>query len=608
MTDQTELVLTLLGTPQVHRAGRPVNGFISDKARALLYYLAANDREEQRSDLAALLWPDMPPDQALKNLRQALHNLQKLLSPHLLITRQTVAFDHTYPLVSDLATVHQLLTTGTQTTLQAAVEQASGELLAGFSVDDAPDFAAWLTEERAYLQQQLANTVATLAHQAVSAGCWSASIPLLRRWLQWEPWHELVGQWLMAAQARSGDYNGALRTFLALQQQLQQELDVEPGAETLALRQRILKARMQPDAGQLRATVAVGREAELAQIRRYFAHHLQPSPQAVMSAETARITAAKEQGQLITITGLGGMGKTHLARAVAYEHRHTFFDGVVWVALAPHTTLTAALTAIAQVLDIDLRAGTDPATQINHLFHNQEALLILDNGEHLSQEPLRHFMKTLVNAAPQLTILLTSRLPLGLPQEVILPLGGFTEQAASTQLFRQTAARIGTLPQIAEQHQAITEICHLVDGMPLAIQLAATLTDLQSCEAIASRLREDLALLQTTQQDVPERQRNICALLNATWAERTPMERRALTKLTIFSGSFSRAAARQIAQLTMTDIDHLCDLALLQWDGARLTMHELLRQHIGKQQTEQMNPAAQLLLQEQFQHYFVSSQ
>lgn len=614
MTTQTELVLTLLGTPQVHRNDEPVTGFISDKARALLYYLAVNDRKEQRGELAALFWPGMSSDQALKNLRQVLHNLQKLLSPHLLVTRQTVAFDHSYPLTSDFANIRKLLATGTQTDLEAAVELANGELLAGFSIDDAPDFAAWLTEERAYLQQQLADALITLAHRALCAGSWAEAIPLLRQWLQWEPWHEMVGQWLMAAQARCGDYNGALRTFLALQQQLRQELDVEPDAATLALRERILKARIHQRTGQLGTTFAVGRETQLAQIRRHFANHLQPSPNSAVEMphdnggtprETPRAAAHKPRGQLLTLTGLGGMGKTHLARAVADEHRHTFFDGIWWMALTPHTTLDGALTAIAQLLDIDLRAGTDLATQISHRFHAQEALLILDNGEHLPQEPLRAFVKTLLAAAPQLTLLLTSRLPLGLPQEVVLPLTGFTEQSASHQLFHQTAARVGTSATTAEDQQAIADICQLVDGMPLAIQLAATLTDLHSCAAIADQLRADLAALRTAQQDVPQRQRSIRTLLSTTWAERTPAERRALTKLTIFTGTFSRAAARHIAQIPMSEIDHLCDLALLQWDGNRLTIHELLRQHICTQQQE-LDTAAQTAVQNQFQHYFLT--
>ncbi|MCB0084364.1 MAG: tetratricopeptide repeat protein, partial [Caldilineaceae bacterium] len=291
---------------------------------------------------------------------------------------------------------------------------------------------------------------------------------------------------------------------------------------------------------------------------------------------------------------------------VADDHRYTFFDGVWWVALASHATLDAALVAIAQALAIDLRAGTDPATQIAHVLHEQEALLILDNGEHLPQAALREFVRTLLAAAPQLIILLTSRLPLGLPQEIVIPLTGLTDHATGEQLFRQTATRVGGLAETAEERHAIAQICRLVDGMPLAIQLAAGLTDLHSCEMIADQLRSDLATLQTAKQDVPERQRSVHALLTTTWAERTSTEQRALRKLTIFAGSFSRNAAKQIAQLSTSDFNHLCDLALLQREGTRFTLHELLRQYIQAQQMQAVEPAAQAALHRHYQGYFLT--
>jgi len=613
MTLNSQLTLTLLGTPRVHLKGEPVVGFISDKARALLYYLALAPGEQQRTTLACLFWPEMPTDQALKNLRQALHNLQKLLRPHLRVTRHHVAVDPHLPLTVDLLTLRRLLAKESPAAHQEAVALARGELLAGFSLTDAPAFAAWLTEERAYLQQQLVDTVTALSYHYLQIGQWQDAIATLRQWRQWAPWSEEAGAWLMIAHVRTGNYNGALRTFRDLQAQMQQELAAPLRAATSALRKEILRARELDRAvlPNLSATL-VGRAETVRTLRQLFAHHLFASMQATCAESTQMDAdgapqrwppeqASARRGQLITITGLGGMGKTHVARAIAHEHKETFFDGLRWIALAPHQTLASALLAIAHAYQIDLRANRDLTTQIPHLLQTLESLLILDNGEHLPQDELRHFVRRLLASAPRLTILLTSRLPLGLPEERLLPLGGLPDLAASEQLFRQSATRLAPLSGTASERDAIQQICRLVDGMPLALQLAATLTDRHSCAAIAAKLHDNLDLLRSMQQDIPERQRSLSALLAATWAARSAAEQRALTKLLIFAGSFSRDAAREIAQLATAEIEHLCDLALLQRDGDRFTIHDLLRQYI-----QQVVPLANRPVSRQFQQYFLS--
>src|SRR6266566_1152383 len=171
-----ELRLQLLGGLGLTRGGMPLRGFLSAKVQALLCYLAVTGRAHSREALMALLWGDMPGERADHGLRQALSNLQKLIGPHLTVTRQTVAFNQNVPYYLDVAQFLRLLKQADSATLRMhrrlreAVDLYAGDYLDGFYVRDAPEFEEWAAGQREWLRQMLLDGLHKLAVHDISRG------------------------------------------------------------------------------------------------------------------------------------------------------------------------------------------------------------------------------------------------------------------------------------------------------------------------------------------------------------------------------------------------------------------------------------------------------
>lgn len=584
---ETGLTIRLLGTPEVVADGQPVTAFISDKARALLYYLAATGEMYTRQALATLCWADMPEAQALKNLRQALYNLQKLLPDYLDVDRQTVQMLPTAAVWVDVAALRTLLDTGTATALHDAVALYRGELLAGFSVADAPNFDLWLVGEREHLQHRVLTALRTLIDQAFAAAHEEEAIAHLYRLVKVEPWAEEEQRRLIESLARRGDYTAALHQYEALRTVLAAELDVAPMPETTALIERVRRARTLPrDHLPAPATPLIGRTKELAHLRRLLATN-------------------KGAARLITVSGPGGIGKTRLALAAAHEQRYAFLDGVWWVALAALSTVDDAVATIAQAIGLDLQGRMTAPAQLLQALRNRQLLLVLDNSEHLLEVGLVNFILELLTQAPQICLLITSRERLHLQQEQLVVLAGLSASDEATQLFidRAQQVRFDFQPTAAEL-EAIRHIAHLVEGMPLALELAAALTDQFTCAAIARQLTTNLDTLATTQRDVLPRQRSIRAAFDHSWALLAPAEQQLLAGLAVFAGGFTAVAAQAVADATPALLRTLIHKSLLYFDGTqgRYTLHDLVRQYAGeKLQTDRQ---AQMARQAAHGHYF----
>lgn len=581
------LTIRLLGAPEVIIDGQPVMGFISDKARALLYYLAATGDMQTRQALATLCWADMPEVQALKNLRQALYNLQKLLPDYLDINRQTVQFLPSTALWVDVTELNMLLTTESHPALCAAVTLYRGELLAGFSVADTPNFDLWLVGEREHLQHRVLAALRTLIAQAVAEANEEEAIAYLYRLVKVEPWAEEEQRRLMELLARRGDYTAALHQYEALRKILATELDVAPMPETTAFIERVRRARTLPrDHLPTPATPLIGRTKERAHLRRLLA----------TNQDTAR---------LITISGPGGIGKTRLALAAAHEQRYAFLDGVWWVSLAALSTLDDAVATIAQAIGLDLQGQVKAPTQLISTLRSRQMLLVLDNSEHLLEAGLVTFILALLTQAPQICLLLTTRERLHLQQEQLVVLTGLSATDEALQLFIDRAQQVRfDFQPAATELAAIHRIARLVEGMPLALELAAAQTDQYTCESIANQLMSNLDTLATTQRDVPPRQRSIRAAFDHSWMLLAPTEQQLLAALAVFAGGFTAAAAQAVAAATPALLRTLLHKSLLYFDGTqgRYTLHDLVRQYAGeKLQTD--HPAL-LARQAAHSHYF----
>ena len=315
------------------------------------------------------------------------------------------------------------------------------------------------------------------------------------------------------------------------------------------------------------ATVFVGRQDELGKIG--------------MLLEDSKV-------HLITILALGGMGKTRLALEAARTQVDRYSDGVFFVPLAPLSSPDDIVTAIAEVVGLNFYGTEPPAQQLLDYFREREVLLVLDNFEHLIDGAT--LVTDILDAAPEVRVLATSREKLNLHSETIFLLSGlrFFDQDSlgevleydAVQLFIQSARRsrpdFDVLPNDLDD---LSHICRLTEGLPLGIELAAGWVDVLSLKQIADELQQGIDILETDLRDIPERHRSIRATFERTWRHLTGGERAVFSRLSVFRGGFTLPAAQAVAGANANLFRKLAQKALIQSEAdERFGIHELLRQ------------------------------
>ena len=278
----------------------------------------------------------------------------------------------------------------------------------------------------------------------------------------------------------------------------------------------------------------------------------------------------RDDVRVVTITGPGGSGKTRLAVAVARQRELDFPDGVVFVDLAAVSEQALVLTAIAHAVGVEESAGSLEAA-LERFLVRRSTLLVLDNLEQvLGASPL---VARLLAAAPRLKVLGTSRIPLRIRGEREYHLGGLSTEAA-VELFTERAAAVR--PEFAVSN-GVAELCAALDGLPLALELAAARVRALSAEQLLERLSDQLALLTGGPQDVPERHRTLRAAVDWSYDLLGPEERKALARLGVFSGGFTLASADDVCGLDVFALESLAEHSLLSNENGRFRMLETIR-------------------------------
>ena len=576
----TTLHLTLLGTPQIQLVEdgeeTAVTEFASFKVQAILFYLAHSKQPCPREKLIGLLWPDVPTDNARTSLRSALYNLQKKCPDVLSVNRKTVAIGAECTLLTDVARFCAAVATDDLTDLRTAVSLYRGEFLDGFTIEDAPEFEYWRVLEKERLHQQMLDSLQKLITHDMQTNLLSDAILNLRRLLKLEPWREEAHRQLMDTLARAGQFNEALRQYDQCVQILEAEFGLPPMPETEKIAERIRHLRQNPPPSNLPTihSLFVGREAELAELQQQL---------------------ADPNCRLLTILGPGGVGKSRLALQTAVSQSTQFLDGRFFVNLAGIQQSDQIATSIGEAMHLPFSGRLPHREQLLTYLQSKECLLICDNFEHLLGGA--GLLVDILQTAPNIQLIVTSRERLRLRAEWVFSLDGLPTppqtdykpmaQYESVQLLQSHAQRVDRNFALADVETAVAEICRMVVGMPLALELAGSMVWQQTPAQIIEALTQNLDHIASDWRDVPSRHRSLRAVFQSSWDLLTESEQKLLAQLTIFQDGFTAAAAHEVATATNQSLQSLVDKSLLQRDeNGRFALHPLIRQYAQENLTE----------------------
>jgi predicted ATPase len=308
---------------------------------------------------------------------------------------------------------------------------------------------------------------------------------------------------------------------------------------------------------------------------------------------------AKPECRLLTLHGMGGIGKSRTAIQVAYDqvkgtngYNPSFTDGVYFIALDALTSADMIPSAIVEVLDFEMQGIDDVLTQVQKYISKKKILLILDNFEHLMDGAI--LPSALLSTCPELKIIVTTREVLKLEEEWVKNLEGLhyptntnlnLEEAQgyeAVQLFMQRAKRTVLEFSASENNIAtLIEICQLVEGAPLALELAATWVRVMTLEDIAKEIKRNLSFLESQSRNGSERHQSIRAVFEHSWKLLTAKEQEVFRKLAVFVGSFSREAAAEVAGATLPVLASLVNKSLLRvMQNGRYSKHFLISEFI----------------------------
>ena len=533
-------------------------------ARSLfLLLLATQGHSLSRERIIDLLWPEMTPDAGMNTLRVALHAVRRTLEPTLqrgeasaylnaeseLVSLRTssdmwVDADQFDSAIERLASVSGGDRIGI---LRAALACYGGELLEGH-----PD-VEWAVGRRERLRRAWRDAVLEVADLEMSHGS-LASLPSLQQMVSTDPSDEAAHRALMRTYLAADQRDEALRQYARCVEALRRELDVEPAAETQALAAEIRSAAM--DSDLVLPRLPEGRIENL------------PSPPSALIGRARELEKLDDllldpDVRLITLTGPGGIGKTRIALEAARIAAREFSRGVCFVDLSAVLEPELVIPTILRTLGLEEVPGT-PATQVlMHALRELELLLVLDNLEQVIESSTD--IGTLLATCPDVMILATSRQQLNLRAEHMLalpplsvpPVGlmdgpdqrtsNLTSRYDAVALFVERARAVQPDFQVTEVNElAVAAVCSRLDGLPLAIELAAAHSRHLNPVELLAQLEPRLPMLIGGARDLPARQRRLRDAIAWSYGLLDEKEQEMFRRCAIFSGDFSLEAAQGI--------------------------------------------------------------
>lgn len=560
MTAPAAPQILLLGPAGIDR-GLGFEAWPAERRFQLLGYLAVVGEWVERERLAALFWPEHEAESAHANVRKAIHRAREL---DWLGGFETQGTRVRWRVDSDVQAFDRAAQRGEHAQVQGLYR---GALLEGLERGAPAPYLAWLRAER----QRRAQARRQSALALIEAGSEARErLALAEALLADDALDEDAVAAAVLALRALGDAAGADRVLRTHAQRLAAELGLEPSARLRALAAGARSAGGgQTDAGS--ATGFVGRRLEL-------------------RALGAKLRAA-DGPRVLLLHGPGGVGKSRLAREAMAACADAFADGVHWIALEDLTDPAQVAPRIAQVLGLQWRDGADAARRLAAQIGARQALLVFDNAEHLPA--VGGEIAALRAACPRLRLLVTSRARLAGSEADTLALDGLavpdeeSRDAEAAQAFDAVRLFVERarfhLPTLrpAAHIAAVIDIVRQVQGLPLAIEMAAAWVRLLPPQEIARELRGSIELLAREAEAAaagrPEHA-SMRATIERSWALLAPAEREALAALSVFVGGFTREAAQAVAGASLPLLAALVDKSLVQSDRerARFDLHPLV--------------------------------
>jgi predicted ATPase/DNA-binding SARP family transcriptional activator len=534
-------------------------------ARSLLLLLLASPGHRlPRDRVLDLLWPETAPSAAANALGVALHALRRVLEPDLGAGRAS-AYVETVgnavalragsdPWVDADAFEATLAKAAAVPSERPAALREALDLYVGDLLAEEPD-ADWAVARRARLRRAWRGAVLALAELGPAERLPSGAVSLLERLVSHDSCDEEAHRLLMRAYAAAGRRVEALAQFEVCAGALREELGTQPDAETAALADAIRSAG---DAAARPATVA-------APVRRVDNLPAPPNPLIGRGHELEMLQdlLLAPNVRLVTVTGTGGIGKTRLALAAARQAAEEFAEGVCLVPLAPIHDPALVVPTISRALDVK-EDGSRPAVEVlGEALGGRELLLVLDNLEQVLEAGGE--IAALLAACPRLKVLATSREPLRLRAEHVLetpplPVPSVGPAGASARLRANTGGRYAAVALFAERAAAarpgfaltdanataVAAVCARLDGLPLAIELAAARCRHLAPADLLPRLDRRLSLLTAGPRDLPARQRTLRDAIAWSHDLLSPAERALFRRLAVFAGGFGLEAAAAV--------------------------------------------------------------
>ncbi len=595
--------LQLFGLPKVRHQDDFV-AFRLNSPTLLLVYLAVKGDWVSRSELAFLFRPDDDEVSALKQVRLLLYRARQIPWAKALETDPKRA---RFKVATDLANFQHALKEQNWPEVSKLYHAA---FLADYSAPDLPTYTAWLELERSELESSYQAALSHYASDLEVQGNHAGAADVLYDLLKEDLLAEEVLQVYLKNLYLAGQRDRALRAYQSFCQQLLDEYDAEPSDTTqelialirsntaLSSRQQALLSTSVSGAQIImnlpqQSTRFIGRQSELRELSQQL---------------------RDDSCRLLTLIALGGTGKSRLAIELARISQGGFTDGVCFVALAPLTTPEAVITSIAQALGITLAPKQEPKVQVIQFLQGKSLLLLLDNFEHLlTAAPI---LADLLEATERLKLLVTSRESLKISAEWLYDLEGLRyptdlslsrqelESYDAVQLFMSSAKRVAPRLDFSDDDIIrLAMISQQVQGLPLALELAASWARVMPVSRIAKELADGYELLTAQHSDLPERHRNITAIFETTWAGLSEKKRQTLTRFSVFQGGATLEAAEAVTETHFSILLSLVNESLLRRiPPDRFDIHPLTREYAARVLT--LSPITRNETIEQHASYF----